>query len=182
VHPFPTLGACWVCGLRFAGDPVDRAAVDVVRALHARHCAGGERSGEVWLPLRAVYESRVRRVVIVDDDPEIRIALRMLLESAGHRVEEAGDGAEALALCAARPPDVLVVDINLPDADGFDVAARIRERTRGATPRMIALTGYGGRDDRERARDVGFHEFLVKPADAIDLEALVATAPPLRRA
>jgi CheY-like chemotaxis protein len=181
VHQFPTLGACWVCGLRFAGDPADRDAVEGVIALHARYCAGGERSGEVWLPLRAVYESRARHVVIVDDDPEVRIALHMLLETAGHRVDDAGDAAEALALCAAHVPDVVVVDINLPDADGYELAARIRERTAGATPRMIALTGYGGLEDRERARDVGFHEFLVKPADAVDLEALVATSPPLAR-
>ena len=173
----PILGTCARCGLRLGGQAADRAAVAELVGLHERHCAGGDRSAETWLPFRAVYESRARRVLLVDDDPEIRVALRALLESRGHRVTDAPDAETALTAASAETPDVAVIDIGLPGLDGYELAYRLRALTRHAVPRLIAFTGYGRPEDRARARRAGFDEFLLKPGDPAEIEALVACAP-----
>jgi PleD family two-component response regulator len=104
VSQLPVVGVCSRCGLRFGGEPADRDAIEHLRGLHERHCAGGDRSTETWLPFRAVYESRARRVLVVDDDPEIRAALRALLESRGHQVSDVPDAPAALALVSTETP------------------------------------------------------------------------------
>jgi CheY-like chemotaxis protein len=177
VSQLPVVGVCSRCGLRFGGEPADRDAIEHLRGLHERHCAGGDRSTETWLPFRAVYESRARRVLVVDDDPEIRAALRALLESRGHQVSDVPDAPAALALVSKETPDVALIDIALPGVDGYELARRLRALTRHAVPRLIAFTGYGRREDRARASAAGFDEFVVKPGDPQEIEALVAGAP-----
>lgn len=177
VDRLPILAGCSRCGLRFGGEAIDRDAIEHLRRLHERHCPGGDRSTETWLPYRAVYESRARRVLVVDDDPEVRAALRALFESKGHRVADAPDAASALAAADKEAPDVALIDIGLPGLDGCELALRLRALTRHAVPRLIAFTGYARREDRVRARAAGFDEFVVKPGDPADLEALVACAP-----
>ena len=145
--------------------------------LHVRYCAGGDRSDETWVPYREVYAERARHVLVVDDDPDVRAALRMLLQAVGHRVDEASEARSALALVVERTPEVVFVDINLPGMNGYELARRIREQLGPATPRLIALTGYGRPEDRRRAREAGFDEFLLKPADADEIEGLIAGAP-----
>jgi CheY-like chemotaxis protein/integral membrane sensor domain MASE1 len=104
-----------------------------------------------------------RRVLIVDDNADVRLALRSLLEGEGHAVHEAGDGAAGIAAATRLQPDVVLVDIGMPGLDGYDVAKRLR----GRFPRMrlVALTGYGQSEDRRRARSAGFDEHLVKPVE-----------------
>ena len=173
----PVLGACSRCGLGFGGDAADRDAVERLLRLHEIHCAGCDRAGETWIPYRAVYESRARRVLVVDDDPEVRIALRVLLESRGHEVADAADADAALVVATERAPDVALIDIGLPGTDGYQLAVRLRALVREAVPRLIAFTGYGTVEDRARARAAGFDDFLVKPAEPADIEALVSGAP-----
>jgi len=177
VSRLPILGNCTRCGLRFGGQAADHGAVDELVRLHERHCAGDDRSAETWLPFRAVYESRARRVLLVDDDVEIRIAMRALLESRGHRVTAVADAETALAAASTEAPDVAVIDIGLPGLDGYELAERLRALTRHAIPRLIAFTGYGRQEDRVRARRAGFDEFVLKPGDPSEIEALVACAP-----
>jgi signal transduction histidine kinase/CheY-like chemotaxis protein len=105
-----------------------------------------------------------RHVLVVEDLDDAREMLRLTLELDGHRVTVAADGAAALEAVRASLPDVALVDIGLPGMDGYEVARRLRA-TAGARIRLVALTGYGQPDDRDRARQAGFDAHLVKPVD-----------------
>jgi CheY-like chemotaxis protein len=114
-----------------------------------------------------------RRVLIVEDNPDSRAILKMLLEVWGHEVEAAEDGREGVAKALAWRPEVAVVDIGLPYLDGHQVAAQVRSAL-GKDVRLIALTAYAQPEDRRRALDAGFDFFLAKPADPDELGRLVA--------
>jgi two-component system, chemotaxis family, CheB/CheR fusion protein len=103
------------------------------------------------------------QVVIVEDNEDARETLRSLLERCGCTVRVASDGASGVREILRQPPQVALVDIGLPTVDGFEVARRIRERLDGDGVRLIALTGYGGPEDRKATREAGFDEHLVKP-------------------
>ena len=98
-----------------------------------------------------------RHVLIVDDDHESREALRELLRTWGHEVDVAADGCEAITLALERRPEVVLLDLGLPDLDGQDVARRIRAA--GNPPAIIALTGS------EEPPAAPFDDFILKPAD-----------------
>src|SRR5256886_16370097 len=118
-----------------------------------------------------------RRVLIVEDNPDNRLALRTLLELWGYVVEEAQDGARAIQMFLERRPEIALVDIGLPGLSGYDVAQRMRAAP-GGKPFLVALTGYGRSDDPRRALDAGLHAPLGKPADPPDLPPPPAAAPP----
>jgi CheY-like chemotaxis protein len=100
--------------------------------------------------------------------------LALVLARAGHHVDEAGDGARGIELAATTAPDVVLIDIGLPELDGYEVARRIRRRLGGAT-RLIAVTGYGDPGARQRVADAGFDVHLVKPVDPDELVRIVAS-------
>lgn len=112
---------------------------------------------------------RVHRVLLVDDHADAREMYAMVLEADGHEVFQAEDGAAAVAMFPSLRPDVAVVDIGLPLMDGYEVARQIRSGPGGEDVRLIALTGYGFPEDRERSRAAGFDRHLVKPAMPEDL-------------
>jgi signal transduction histidine kinase/ActR/RegA family two-component response regulator len=121
-----------------------------------------------------------RRILLIDDNDDMRQMLRLTLALDGRDVEEASDGASGLVRAAATKPDVVLVDVGLPDIDGYEVARRLRARPDGADLRLIALTGYGQDEDRRRAVEAGFDAHLTKPVTPEMLErAIVAvcTAP-----
>jgi CheY-like chemotaxis protein len=112
-----------------------------------------------------------RRVLLVDDNEDALDLLSTLVETSGHEVVVAHDGAEALAVFERFRPSVAVIDISMPRMDGCEVAARIRAQAVGkGYPYLVALTGYGQAGDRERTRRAGFDEHLVKP---VALESLL---------
>jgi signal transduction histidine kinase len=113
----------------------------------------------------ATVQAPARRVLIVDDNVDSGDTLAMLLTMQGHTVQTARDGAEALRVAERFQPDVLLVDIGMPVMNGYDMARTIRDRgiLRGA--RLVALTGWGQEDDRERAFAAGFHAHMTKPPD-----------------
>jgi CheY-like chemotaxis protein len=115
-----------------------------------------------------------RSILIVEDNPDARDALRVLLELEGHAVEAAGEGQEALELARAKDPDIALVDIGLPGIDGYEIARRVRARD-ARRPILIALTGYGQPEDRQRATEAGFDDMLVKPVDPGALADMLAT-------
>ena len=115
-----------------------------------------------------------RRVLIVEDNADARDMLRYMLEAGGQDVAEAADGHEALRAVREFRPDIALIDIGLPGMDGFEVARLIRAGAGTARLRLIALTGYGQPTDRQRARDAGFDEHLVKPVDPTRLLDLIA--------
>ncbi len=116
----------------------------------------------------------VRRVVVVEDHPELRQMLAELLSTCGHDVQVAATGHEALAVIAQSAPDVALVDIGLPDLDGFEVARRIRGSAAGQGLQLVALTGHADVKDRGTAMAAGFDDFLVKPVDVTRLLDLLA--------
>jgi CheY-like chemotaxis protein len=118
-----------------------------------------------------------RRVLIVDDDAEGREALRALLEVWGHQVEVAENGERGLELTLKARPDVVLLDLGMPDLDGYEVARRIRAAPGGDKPFIVALTGWGRVEDHRRARAAGFDTYILKPADVDHLQALLASAP-----
>ena len=104
-----------------------------------------------------------RRVLLVDDSVDAAEALSMLLETLGHEVRTMHDGTSALAIVDEFRPEVVILDIGLPGMDGFALARELRKRPSTRDVLLIALTGYGGDEDRLRARDAGFDHHLVKP-------------------
>jgi CheY-like chemotaxis protein len=112
--------------------------------------------------------------LVIEDNADVREALRLQLQVAGHEVHEATTGPEGVELAAGVGPDVVLLDIGLPGLDGYQVARRIRAAA-GDRPRLIAITGYGQPGDRDRAREAGIEHYLVKPIDASDLARLLVT-------
>lgn len=115
--------------------------------------------------------TRTLRVLVVDDDVGTTLALQELLCEAGHVVRVATSGEDALAVAAAFAPEAVLVDLGLPDVDGFELAGRLRTLKEAASARLIAITGYR-RGASHAAVLAGFESCLVKP---VDLPALLAT-------
>jgi CheY-like chemotaxis protein len=119
-----------------------------------------------------------RSILIVEDHEDAREALRALLELEGHHVDAAGTGPRALELAQENHPEIALIDIGLPEVDGYEVARRMRAFG-PRCPYLIALTGYGQPDDVKRARDAGFDAHLLKP---IDPDALASVLNAIGRA
>jgi CheY-like chemotaxis protein len=113
-------------------------------------------------------------VLVIEDSPDCRESLRMLLEGWGYQVDVAGDGLEGVQKALAWRPEVAVVDIGLPLLDGCQVARRVRDALHDHI-RLIALTAYATAADRRRALAAGFDHFLAKPAELDELARLVAS-------
>jgi CheY-like chemotaxis protein len=115
-----------------------------------------------------------RRVLIVDDNADSGSSLRTMLRMDGHEVELATDGAAALAAARALRPDVVLLDIGLPDMDGYDVARRLRADGLAREALIVATTGYGRSQDREKSARAGIDAHLTKPVDMEQLAELLA--------
>ncbi len=124
----------------------------------------------------AAGTGRRRRILVVEDNADIRETLRMVLDLWGHEVMLAPTGDEGLAMALEERPDVALIDIGLPGMSGYEVAVRIRERTRQGPGdiKLVAMTGYGQPSDRERALSAGFDHHLLKPVDAEVLNSLLS--------
>ncbi|OJH40617.1 hypothetical protein BON30_06585 [Cystobacter ferrugineus] len=116
---------------------------------------------------------RPLNILLVEDNPDIRETLRDLLELHGHHVAEASDGRAAVELVLSQRPQVALVDIGLPELDGYQVAELVRASAGGADTRLVALTGYGHPEDRKRALAAGFDAHLVKPVSSEDLSQVL---------
>jgi len=112
-------------------------------------------------------------VAIIEDNPDSREMLREALTIAGFECASADNGPAGLALIDSIKPAVAIVDIGLPGMDGFELARRVRQDDRCESVQLIALTGYGQREDRQRAIDAGFNLHLVKPIDPNVLAAVL---------
>jgi len=120
--------------------------------------------------------TRAARILLVDDEPPIQRALAPLLRSRGYEVDIASTGAEALRMVAARPPDVMVLDLGLPDVEGTEVCRRVR--TASKLP-IIVLTARGSDADKVSALDLGADDYVTKPFSPEELLARIRVA--LRR-
>jgi two-component system CheB/CheR fusion protein len=113
------------------------------------------------------------RILLIEDNADAREVLRLGLELEGQHVDVAADGEAGIAQARANGPDVVLVDIGLPDVDGYEVARRIR-KAQGPRLFLIALTGYGQAEDRRRAAEAGFDAHLTKPVTVKEILRLLS--------
>ena len=112
-------------------------------------------------------------VMVVDDYADTREMIRHMLERHGCRVLEATNGEEAIALAQTEPPDLILMDLNMPVLDGFNATFRIREYERTRDVPVVALTAYDTTEFRAAASAVGCCDYVVKPLDLERLGALL---------
>jgi CheY-like chemotaxis protein len=116
-----------------------------------------------------------RRVLVVDDNIDFADSLARLLRLAGADTDVVYDGASALASIAIRTPEVVLLDLGMSGLDGYTVAQRIRESPHCRQMTLVALTGWGQEQDRQRTLAAGFDHHLTKPVDALVLQRLLNT-------
>lgn len=113
------------------------------------------------------------RILVVDDNHDSALSLAMMLSLMGHDTRTAHDGESAVETAESFLPEVVLLDIGLPKLNGYEVAQRIRERPWGASMFLIAVTGWGQEEDRQRSSEVGLNVHMVKPVEPAALEKLL---------
>jgi len=114
-----------------------------------------------------------KRILVIEDHEENRRLLRDLLTSFGYELIEAVTGEEGLVVAKAEGPDLILMDIQLPGIDGYEIARRVRSTLPGRTIRLIAVTGYGRAEDRAAVMKAGFDAHVVKPMNPDELVRLL---------
>ena len=117
-----------------------------------------------------------RRVLIVDDNEDSLQSLALLLQLRGHQVRCAASGTEALRMASEFTPDLLIIDIGLPDMNGYQVARQLRAEPWGRSPVIVALTGWSQPQDKQAAVDAGFDHHYTKPLAPADLDSIMSAA------
>ena len=117
-----------------------------------------------------------QRVLVVDDNKDSAQTLALMLKIMGNEVRTAHDGLEAIEKAQEYLPNVILLDLGMPKLNGYDVCRRIREQPWGAKMDIIALTGWGQAEDRQRTKEAGFDHHLVKPVDVARLKELLDEA------
>jgi CheY-like chemotaxis protein len=115
-----------------------------------------------------------RRILVVDDNEDAAEMLALMLEQAGYDTNQANDGPSAVAAVDAFTPDIVILDIGLPGMNGYDVARTLRGKQGKHHLELIALTGWGSSEDKQKALDAGFDVHLTKPVDADQLYRILA--------
>ncbi len=115
------------------------------------------------------------RVLVVDDNADAADSVALFLRLEGHETTTALDGLQAIDLCRSFKPDVAVIDIGLPGLSGYDVAQRLRATPEGARMLLIALTGYGQKEDQQQAKQAGFDHHFTKPTNPEEIHRVIAT-------
>lgn len=116
----------------------------------------------------------MKTILVADDNPGGREVVRLALELAGYRVIEAADGQQALELAQADAPQLFVLDIQMPNLDGYGVIERLRHDGRFAGTPVVALTASAMRGDQDRALAAGFTRYISKPVNISTLRQVVA--------
>jgi CheY-like chemotaxis protein len=119
-------------------------------------------------------KSARRRVIVADDDLDTVEAMAMLLRGMGHEVDVATNGSAVLALAGRMQPDIIFLDIGMPDMDGWELARQLRERLGTDRVRIVAVTGFGAKEDYLRSRKAGFDAHVQKPVDMALLQSILA--------
>jgi signal transduction histidine kinase/response regulator RpfG family c-di-GMP phosphodiesterase len=114
-----------------------------------------------------------QRILVVDDNEDAAELLSAMLQRAGHEVSTAADGPQALAEAAAIGPEVIILDIGMPAMSGYEVARALRQQPRFAETTLIALTGWGSKQDKGKALDAGFDHHLTKPVSMTELQRVL---------
>ena len=114
-----------------------------------------------------------RRVLLVDDNLDSVETLSMLLRVKGHDSRTAETGEQAIEIADEYQPHIVILDLSLPGIDGYEVAQRLRHRPYGPNLLLVALTGWSGKDIRNKAAEAGFDFHVVKPIDWQQLEQVL---------
>jgi CheY-like chemotaxis protein len=173
-------------GLGLGLTLVNRLALLHGGALAAQSEGAGKGSTfTLRLPLAPVTDAVVRRlqrspigklrILVIEDEEDVREGLRGVLETEGHEVAVAGDGPEGLALLERIGPDAAFIDIGLPGLDGLELARRARAG--GSRALLVAISGYAAQRDRHGTSAAGFDFHLAKPPSAEDLKLVLSAAP-----
>jgi two-component system CheB/CheR fusion protein len=127
--------------------------------------------------------TNAKHVLVVEDHPDGREALCRLLRLIGHKVGSAATGPEGVALALQSPPDVVLIDLNLPGMNGLEVAQRLRQEL-GRSVVLVACTAYEGPQMNQLIDEAGFDGHVVKPADLADFAPWLAdgASAPTKRA
>jgi len=163
--------------------------VELHRGTVAAHSAGLGQGSEFIVRLPALSPAResiapietakqpaqTSRVLVVDDNMDSADMLVMMLQMFGHEVQAAYSGQTALETAVEYQPDFVLLDIGLPDMNGYEVARRLRQQPQTKDVWLVALTGYGQDSDRQRSQEADFDHHLVKPVDPQKLQDLLAT-------
>lgn len=143
--------------------------------LHARHLRPGAPrvpgAGSAHRPTGSPLVSK--RILIIDDEPNIVISLQFLMERAGYQVQVANDGEAGLAMVRAQPPDLIVLDVMMPKLDGFGVLEAIRTDPALAGVRVLMLTAKGREAEQRKGLELGADAYMPKPFSTRDLVARV---------
>ena len=142
----------------------------VVRFPLATQAVAATKREQVW---REPAAPAPRRVIVVEDNPDVRDLLKLRLSRLGHHVECASDGPSGLARVLKDRPDVALIDIGLPGIDGYEIAHKARQAL-GQSITLVALSGFGQPEDKRKALESGFDQHLTKPVEFGDLEAVLA--------
>lgn len=110
-----------------------------------------------------------KRVLVVDDEPNIVMSLEFLMRRAGFEVAVARNGREALDALEGSPPDLLLLDVMMPEFDGYEVCERIRARSDWSGTKIVMLTARGREVERERGLSLGADAYVTKPFSTRDL-------------
>jgi CheY-like chemotaxis protein len=114
------------------------------------------------------------RVLVADDNRDAADSLTLALQASGHQVWAAHSGGQALDVARRERPDVLILDIGMPDVDGYELARLIRAEPWGSHAALVAMTGWGQPQDKERARAAGFDVHLTKPVQPDEVDRVLA--------
>jgi PAS domain S-box-containing protein len=126
-------------------------------------------------PSRAQRQAKGLRILVVEDVPDTAQTFVMLVKAMGHDARAFHDGPSALVAYRTYQPDVVLLDIGLPGMSGYEVARRLRSERGSKRPLLLAVTGYGGEEERRRTREAGFDFHMTKPLDPVSLEKLLAS-------
>lgn len=112
-------------------------------------------------------------ILVIDDNQDAADVLGMLLRVLGHQVHIAHGGRAALERVELLHPDLIFLDLGMPHIDGYEVARHVRQDPRLTGTRLIAVTGYADQRRRELAAEAGFDDYLIKPTNVADLQAVI---------
>jgi signal transduction histidine kinase/DNA-binding response OmpR family regulator len=132
-------------------------------------------TGETEQPTapQGVRPAKCLRILVVDDNHDAAQSIATFLQIDGHEVRLAGDGMQAIEVATGFAPEVVVLDIGLPSLDGYEVARHLRQLAPTRHSLLLALTGYGQKQDRQLAQSAGFDQHFVKPADPAKLRSCI---------
>jgi CheY-like chemotaxis protein len=132
-------------------------------SLNRRWPETNDEAGQTWLT------KRMKRILIVEDKATSRELLRTVLEQQGYAVEEASDGEEALRKIREQPPDLVLLDLQIPARNGYDVVREVRNDPRLQTIPIVAVTASAMQGDREKVLAAGFTAYIAKPVSLVQL-------------